>query len=150
VELTSDSSSRLRQEGFSLIEVLFAMLLLAMAILSVLAALDHGMRLNASSRDYTAVSNIAKTHLESLVARPFTSAALTPGAHTVAESGYDVSYTVTEFDIDAGNPDPATSLQTPVGAGTGEVKVIRLTVTAQRVNTPGRRTITVEAVKHIR
>lgn len=139
------------QTGFSLVELLVAMVILAFVALSVFGALDYGMTLNGSSRDYTTVSNLAKSRLEELVAMPFNAPVLAPGTTytEVTEDGlFNVDYVVREHTIGGQTtlPDQAFAIDTP---GTGNVKVITLTASARGM-APGIRAVTVEAVKHIR
>lgn len=139
------------QAGFSLVELLVALVILAFVALSVFGALDYGMTLNGSSRDYTTVNNLAKSRLEQIVALPFNAAALTPGTTytEVTEDGlFNIDYVVREHTIGGTTtlPEQAFAIDTP---GTGNVKVITLTASARGM-APGIRSVTVEAVKHIR
>jgi len=139
--------------GFSLPELLVAILILAFVILGVLSAFGHGIQLNSSSRDYTAVSNLAKSQLEELIALPFGAAALTPGVtHSLSspDSRFTITYTVVECAITTQRRDPTEALANPVAAGMGNVKRITLTVTPVNNTAPGLREVTVEAVKHVR
>lgn len=140
-----------REAGFSLVELLVALVILAFVALSVFGALDYGMTLNGSSRDYTTVSNLAKSRLEELVAMPFRTAALNPGTtytEVTPDGLFAIDYVVREHTIGGLTtlPTDAFAVDTP---GTGNVKVITLTATARSV-APGVRSVTVEAVKHIR
>lgn len=54
------------ESGYSLVELLVAILIVAFVVLGVLSAFGQGVKFNSSSRDYTAVSNLAKSHLEEL------------------------------------------------------------------------------------
>jgi len=140
--------------GFSLIEMLFSLVILAFIATGVMSALDFGIMLNGSSRDYTTVSNLAKSRLEELVALPFDAPQLATGtAHTeVTDNGlFDIEYVVRDFAISSGNVDPSTVFAgAPVAAGGfANVKIITVTVTAHGT-APGLRAVTVESVKHVR
>jgi prepilin-type N-terminal cleavage/methylation domain-containing protein len=143
-----------RLAGFSLIEVLVALVILALIATGVMSALDFGIMLNGSSRDYTTVSNLAKSRLEQLVALPFDATQLASGTtHTeVTDDGlFDLNYVVRDFAISSSDVDPTTVFAgAPVAAGGFvNVKIITVTVAAHG-SAPGIRSVTVESVKHIR
>lgn len=131
-----------------------ALMILALASVGVLSAFDFGIMLNGTSRDYTTISNLAKSRLEELVALPFDAPQLASGiTHTdTPDDGlYDIEYAVRDFAISSGNVDPTTVFSgAPVAVGEfTNIKIITVTVTA-RGTSPGIRTVTVESVKHIR
>jgi len=143
-----------RRAGFSLLEMLIALLILAFIAIGVMSALDLGIMLNGSSRDYTKVSNLAKSRLELLVALPFNAPQLAAGTtHTDnTENGlYDIEYVVRDFAISSGNVDPTSVFAGPpvAAGGFANVKLITMTVTAHGT-APGLRAVTVESVKHVR
>ena len=141
------------ERGFSLVELLVALLLLAFVSLGIISAMDQGFHLNGSSRAYTTVSNLARGRLEQLLALRFDDAALVPGTpftETTADGQYTLSYVVTEHSINPATPDPVVALASTAGLGTGNLKLIRVTAAAVGGFGAGRRTITVEAVKHAR
>lgn len=141
--------------GFSLVEILVALMLLAFVVLGILGSLDYGVRLNGSSRDYTAISNHAKSQLEELLALGFGDPQLAAGVtynDTVEDGRYQLEYRVDDFILTSANPDPAAVLAAgPQAPGTANVNMKRITVTASAVAPgPGQRSVTVEAVKHVR
>ncbi len=137
--------------GFSLIEVLATLVLLGFVALGIMTTLNHGIRFNGSSRDYTSINNRARTTLEELMAMPFNAAELAPGPeHDVGDPLFDITYTVTEHYLSAGTSDPNVVLATPAGPGTGNLKLITLTATANNNNAIGDRTVTIEGIKHFR
>lgn len=151
VRIASEPGPAHRQSGFSLVELLVAMVILAFVALSVFGALDYGMTLNGSSRDYTTVSNLAKSRLEQIVALPFRAAALNPGTtftEVTPDGLFTIDYVVREHTIGGLTTDPTAAflVDTP---GVGNVKVITLTASARGI-APGIRSVTVEAVKHVR
>jgi hypothetical protein len=130
-------------------------MLLAFVVLGVLGSLDYGVRLNGSSRDYTAIANHAKSQIEELLALAFNDPQLTAGVtyrETVEDGRYQLEYRVDDFILTSASPDPATVLAAgPQAPGAPNVNMKRITVTASAVAPgPGLRTVTVEAVKHIR
>lgn len=64
------------QRGMSLIEVLVALVILGMVILSIAGLFTEAVTLNASGMDYTTVNNLARDRLEQLLARQFNDPAI--------------------------------------------------------------------------
>jgi prepilin-type N-terminal cleavage/methylation domain-containing protein len=142
------------QAGFSLLELLVALPILGFVALSIVGALDYGMILNGTSRDYTTASNLAKSHLEELAALPFTAPQLTSDTvhNEVTDDGlFSIGYFVRDFAISGSDSDPAAvfaGTSVAVG-GFANVKIITVSVSALGT-APGIRSVTVEAVKQIR
>ena len=157
--LTSSESPNLRegptgQAGFSLLELLVAMEILGFVALSVVGALDYGMVLNGTSRDYSTACNLAKSHLEQLTALPFTAPQLVSDTihNEVTDDGlFNIDHVVRGFAISGSVSDPAAVFAgTPVAAGGfANVKIITVSVWARGAD-PDIRSVTVEAVKQIR
>lgn len=152
---TSSPFRDLEARGFSLIEALVALMLLAFVVLGILGSLDYGVRLNGSSRDYTAISNHAKSQLEELLALGFNDSQLTAGVTyqgAVEDGLYRLEYRVDDYIVSSATPDPAAVLAAaPQAPGAPNINMKRITVTASAVAPgPGLRTVTVEAVKHVR
>jgi prepilin-type N-terminal cleavage/methylation domain-containing protein len=149
---------RVGEAGFSLVELLVAILVVAFVVLGVLTAFGQGVKFNSSSRDYTAVSNLAKSQLEELIALPYdtTGAAgdpLSVGDHgpvTSPDGRFSIRYAVFESAITTQQRDPATALTIAAPAGMGNIKRITLTVVPLNDTAPGLREVTVEGVKHVR
>ena len=98
--------------GFSLVDLLEALLLLAFASFGVLPALNLALRLNISSRDFALASDLAKVRFEHVLTLPFDDAALTANEtlpKTTPDRGYTISCVVTERTINPATPDPATA-----------------------------------------
>ncbi len=137
--------------GFSLIEVLASLVLLAFVALGVMTTLNHGIRFNGSSRDYTAINNKARTTLEELMAMPFNGAKLATGTeHEIGDQMFQITYTVSEHYLSAAVIDPNAVLASPAPGGTGNLKRIILTVTATNHTGIGDREIKIEGIKHFR
>lgn len=148
--------TRLRRDaaerGFSLPETLVALLILAVVSLAIIGMFTHAVQLNASGLDYTALTNSAKDIAEELMALDYTDPALVSGTlHTLPDLDdppLEAEYTVDEYRLDAVANDPATVLAgTTVAAGTGNLKVITVTVASPRAFVLGRRDVTVRVVK---
>lgn len=63
-------SRRNRKQGFSLMELMFAVLVLAVAVLGALAMIVIGIGRNGSNRMDTAATNVAQTVLEQIAGVP--------------------------------------------------------------------------------
>lgn len=83
--------------GFTLIEVLIAMVIFAVGILGVakmqLSAIDG----NSTARKFTEAISAARDQIEPIMASSFDS--ITTGTKVTAE-GYDVHWTVNDLDVD--------------------------------------------------
>ncbi len=74
--------ARRAEAGFSFLEVVVASLLLLMIAVSVLPMFTEAAASNETGREYTEVSNLARSHAEELMQLPFNSAPLTIAAGT--------------------------------------------------------------------
>jgi len=83
-------------EGYTLIEVLIAMAILAVGLLAIATMQISSIRVNTAARKMTERATIAQDKVEELVALSYTDAALNSGSHTDGSppSGYTVSWTV--------------------------------------------------------
>jgi len=84
--------ARRAEAGFSFIEVVIAGLLLLMIAVSVLPMFTEAAASNETGREYTEVSNLARSHAEELMQLPFNSAPLTitAGTSLVTDEYYSV------------------------------------------------------------
>ena len=92
------------QRGFSLLELLVALLILAFVALGIASLFSHAQLTNASGYDYAVLASEARRALEDLMATPFNDAALTdtagtPRQLTTARRGFDIRYTVQDFQV---------------------------------------------------
>jgi len=146
---------RLRnQDGFSLIEVLVALVILAIVALGVAGMFSHAMVVNASGYDYAQLASQARFVLEELRARPFTDTTLAPTTATTwiplnatySNRRFTATYSVVEFSIsnwtDLGGTWPP-----PTVVGNGNVKRITVRVRSTSQNLQGRRELVVSALK---
>ncbi|MFH1176453.1 MAG: prepilin-type N-terminal cleavage/methylation domain-containing protein [Acidobacteriota bacterium] len=133
-----------RQRGFSLIEVLVALGILAAVTLSVIGLFSQSITLNATGQDYTKINSLARDKLEELVGLPFNHADLSLLAGTTerefpndlytdlpehdrpAERTYIVRELRLSKTSDTGTPDQ--QLSVAVAAGAGNIKEITVIV----------------------
>ncbi|HSN55497.1 MAG TPA: prepilin-type N-terminal cleavage/methylation domain-containing protein [Candidatus Sulfomarinibacteraceae bacterium] len=145
-----------RDQGFTLVEVLMALLILAIVALGIAGMFSHSMLVNASGYDYAKLASQARFVLEELRARPFDDPTLvatggtprtwTPvGGVTYSNRGFTATYTVNDFSVDDWT-DLAGGWTAP-GATAGNVKRITVTVASTTETLQGNRVLTVSAVK---
>jgi prepilin-type N-terminal cleavage/methylation domain-containing protein len=92
-----------RERGFSLIELLVALLILAFVALGIAGLFSHAQITNASGFDYALLASEARRTIESLQAAPFNDAVLADTAGLTrqwpaARQGFDVRFTVQDFE----------------------------------------------------
>jgi len=140
-------------DGFTLIEVLMALLILAIVALGVAGMFSHAMVVNASGYDYARLASEARFVIEELRARPFDDPTLVETASTVwvpqnatySNSGFTATYAITDFlindwaDLGAWTP--------PMGGNPGNVKRITVRIRSTAQNLQGRRELVVSALK---
>jgi prepilin-type N-terminal cleavage/methylation domain-containing protein len=153
--MTALSRRPRNESGFTLVEVLVALLLLAIVALGVAGMFSHAMVVNASGYDYAQLASQARFVLEELRARPFTDPTLdattgrtwVPVGAGYSNPDFTATYSVAEFSIsnwtDLGGAWPAPS----GGAGTGNVKRITVRVRSNAQNLQGNRELVVSALK---
>ncbi len=153
--MTAFDGTRSRAErGVSLVETLVALLILSFVAVSTLAMFGQGMRLNASGADYTAITNVAKDKSEELLNLNYANAILAPD-QTFTEIRNQPQVTITwrvaEHSLVQGTIDPATvfgaSPMVSTSAGSGNLKVVSVTVNSQGTYAFGQRTVTVQSIK---
>lgn len=141
------------ERGVSLIETLVALLILSFVAVSTLAMFSQGMRLNAAGADYTAITNIAKDKSEELMSLAYDNPSLLAGATFTEERErppVTITWRVAEHFIAQDSDDPNTvfgaSPMASTAAGSGNLKVISVTVNSEGLYAIGRRTVTVQAM----
>ncbi len=141
--------------GVSLIETLIALLILSFVSVSTLAMFSQGMRLNRAGSDYTSITNVAKDKTEELLSLPYDNANLTPDTvMTEAVSEPDrmtITWRVAEHSVVQNATDIATvfagGAMTSTATGSGNVKVIAVTVKSDQEFAVGRRSVTLQGMR---
>lgn len=150
--------TRVRSEqGVSLIETLVALLILSFVSISTLAMFSQGMRLNAAGVDYSLITNLAKDKAEELLSLGYDAPDLAPDverSETLYDERIEITWRVAEHQFMQGLNNPTdvfkganmTSDAAVMAAGTGNVKVISVTVSSTADYAIGRRTVTVQGM----
>jgi type IV pilus modification protein PilV len=84
-----------KNEGFTLLEVMIALVILVVGLLGLAALQLVAVKSNAFSSEMTYATMLAQQHAEVLKSLPYTDANLTSGSHTAMGSSKGVQYTVT-------------------------------------------------------
>jgi type IV pilus assembly protein PilV len=95
-----------RNEGFTLLEVMIALVVLSVGLLGLAALQLVAVKGNAFSSEMTNATMLAQQHAETLKCLPFTDANLDPNGnpHTTIGSSKGVQYTVT-WNVTDDSPD---------------------------------------------
>ena len=140
-----------RQLGFTLVEILVALMILSFVALGIAGLFSHAMVTNASGHDYAVLASEARFALESLQARPFVDAALaatsTPRTWAPVNRNFTINYTVDDFFVQ--NWAEVASGAWPVATAANPANLKRITMTVASTNEilMGQRVLTVSTLK---
>ena len=90
------NDNQARQQGFTLIEVMMAMVILGIGIMSIVALQTRDTMYNNSSRRQTQAYACAMDRVERLRALPYTDGDLTISSHSETQSPYTVQWVVSD------------------------------------------------------
>jgi len=141
------------EDGFTLVEVLVALVILAIVALGVAGMFSHAMVVNASGYDYAQLASEARFVLEELRARPFTDPTLqettgtawVPQGTSYSNPQFTATYSVTDYTI--GNWTDLGNWTLPVAPTPGNCKRITVRVQSTAQNLQGRREMVISALK---
>lgn len=139
------------QQGFTLIEMLVAIMILSFVALGIAGLFSHAVISNASGYDYAKLATEARFAMEQLQGLPFTHDDLdkttgTPHTMASATEGFAITYTVQDYAVvDWGQLNGG---QWPLATGTdANVKRITMTVASTNQVLEGRRLFTFSTLK---
>jgi prepilin-type N-terminal cleavage/methylation domain-containing protein len=144
------------EQGFSLLELLVALLILAIVALGIAGLFNHAQITNASGYDYAKLASEARQTIESLQALPFNDAMLldtagTPRNWNQATRGFNVDYTVQDFDVSTWVEAQTGTGAWPVPAAATDTNIKRITVRVRSTRglglTVGRREFVTTALR---
>ena len=141
--------------GFTLIEVLIALLILAIVSLGIAGMFSHAMVINASGYDYARLASQARFILEELRARPFADTTLVettgipwvPQNLTYSNRNFTATYSVADFAINNWTDLGSGTWPIPSGPNPANVKRITVRIRSTAQNLQGRRELVVSALK---
>ena len=121
------------EQGFSLLELLVALLILAIVALGIAGLFNHAQITNASGYDYARLASEARETIESLQALPFNDIMLldtagTPRTWAQSDPGFNVVYTVQDFDVSTWVEAQTGTAGWQVPASAGDANIKRITV----------------------
>lgn len=90
------NDNQTRQQGFTLIEVMMAMVILGIGIMSIVALQTRDTMYNNSSRRQTQAYTWAMDRVERLRALPYTDGDLAISSHSETQSPYTVQWVVSD------------------------------------------------------
>ena len=142
----------LGQQGFSLIELLVALLILGFVALGIASLFSHAQLTNASGYDYALLAAEARRTIEALEATPFMDAALVATGGTsrlwpAARDGFTVRYTVQDFEVHNWADMMAIPPPAPATAAEANLKQITVLVRSDSNFLRGRREFVATAIK---
>ena len=140
------------QRGFSLIEVLVALLILGFVALGIATLFSHSMMVNASGYDYAILAAEARQAMERLRGLPFDDAALadtggTPRTIDAMTGRIAIRYTVDDFAVNEWTDVAGATWPAPAGGAAVSAKRITMVISSSKNALPGRRQFVTSAVR---
>ncbi len=140
------------QQGFSLIELLVALLILGFVALGIASLFSHAQITNASGYDYALLASEARRTIEALQSTQFTDPILAdtagaPRQWPAARKGFNVSYTVQDFEVHTWADMTSTPMPIPADPTRANFKQITVLVNSTTTFLRGRREFVATAVK---
>ena len=145
---THDTSQR----GFTLIEMLVAIMILSFVALGIAGLFSHAVINNASGFDYAQLATEARFAMEQLQGLPFNHEDIakttgTPHTWDSIDPDFNITYTIADYAVvDWGNVTGANAWPEAVGTN-ANVKRITMTVASTNQVLDGRRLFTVSTLK---
>jgi prepilin-type N-terminal cleavage/methylation domain-containing protein len=140
-----------RQQGFTLVEILVALMILSFVALGIAGLFSHSMIVNASGHDYAVLASEARFALESLQGRPFMDAALaatsTPRTWAPVNRNFTINYTVDDFFVQNWAEVASGAWPAATAANPANLKRITMTVASTNEILIGQRVLTVSTLK---
>ena len=145
------TTSAKNSDGFTLIEILVALVILSFVALGIAGLFTHSIKTNASGHDYALLATEARFALETLQALPFDHGDLTAAGspHVMAPVNPDftITYTVDDYDVSNWAEASAGAWPTPTPPAGANLKRITMTVASTNQVLEGRRVFTVSSLK---
>jgi type IV pilus modification protein PilV len=132
--------SRVRDNGFTLMEILIALSILSIGILAVTAMQIRSMQVNSLASNITESTTWAQDKMEDLISRSWTDPDLAAGTQNeTAQDGTLVTWTVTDVDMDGviGTVElKRITIQSTYNDGLGNTKTLRVSSAYPRLAAP--------------
>lgn len=146
-----DKTAGKNSDGFTLIEILVALVILSFVALGIAGLFTHAVRTNASGHDYALLATEARFALETLQALPFDhNDLLAAGSpHTMApiSPNFTITYTIDDYRIDSWQQASAGNWAAATSPTDANLKRISMTVASTNQVLDGRRVFTVSSLK---
>lgn len=132
--------SRVRDDGFTLMEILIALSIFSIGILAVTAMQIRSMQVNSLASNITESTTWAQDKMEDLISRSWTDPDLAAGTQNeTAQDGTLVTWTVTDVDMDGvvGTVElKRITIQSTYNDGLGNTKTLRVSGAYPRLAAP--------------